>query len=205
MEEELLGELRNYLVNKYGCHLIILYGSYASGDYTVESDIDVVCFADDVGAKNDTTLLRGRQLDAWIYSSDTMNNIEQYLHISNGKVIFDQRELGSGFLHLIAEQHEKEPEPLGKEQKQFLKSWLQKMLKRSTKGDPEGEYRFHWMLTDSLEIYFKIRGLRYMGPKKSLKWLNQNDTYTYNLFTRALDRRATSSDVERLIHHIVEM
>ncbi len=43
-----------------------------------------------------------------------------------------------------------------------------------------------------------------MGPKKSLKWLNQNDTYTNTLFKYALDRGATSSDVERLIHHIVE-
>ena len=204
MEKELLDELRNYLVNKYSCHLIILYGSYATGDYTVESDIDVVCFSDDVGAQNDTTVLSGRQLDAWIYSSDTTNNIEPYLHITDGKVIFDQRGLGGDFLSRIDKHYEKGPEQLDEDQKQFLKRWLQKMLKRSTKGDPEGDYRFHWMLSDSLEIYFKIKGLWYMGPKKSLKWLNQNDTYTNTLFKYALDRGATSSDVERLIHHIVE-
>ncbi|MDA8441755.1 MAG: nucleotidyltransferase domain-containing protein [Peptococcaceae bacterium] len=205
MEQVLLDELRNYLVNKYGCHLIILYGSYATGEYTAESDIDVVCFCDDVGVENDTTVLSGRQLDAWIYSTGSLNNIEPYLHITDGKVIFDQRGLGGAFLSQIAERYAKEPEQLSEEQKQFLKRWLQKMLRRSTKGDPEGDYRFHWMLTDSLEIYFKIKGLWFMGPKKSLKWLNQNDAYTYTLFKSALVRGATSSDVARLIHHIVEL
>jgi len=46
--ESLLGELKNELKKLYGEHLkdIILYGSYARGDYDSESDIDIMILVD---------------------------------------------------------------------------------------------------------------------------------------------------------------
>jgi hypothetical protein len=78
------------------------------------------------------------------------------------------------------------------------------MLRRSQKGDPEGNYRFHWMLKDSLEIYFNVKGLWYSGPKKSLEWLKQNDIVAYDLFESALDRNAQKADIEKLIDYITK-
>ena len=47
MDDMLLKDVVNYLKNKYECHSIILYGSYVTGDFTDESDLDVICFTDD--------------------------------------------------------------------------------------------------------------------------------------------------------------
>jgi len=47
----LINSLRGMLCDKYGVYklrLLILYGSYARGDYTEESDIDILVVADDL-------------------------------------------------------------------------------------------------------------------------------------------------------------
>ncbi len=51
--------------------------------------------------------------------------------------------------------------------------WCEKMLARSLRKDPEGYYRLHWVLVDSLEIYFDICSLKYYGPKKSLSYMKK--------------------------------
>ncbi len=43
------------------------------------------------------------------------------------------------------------------------------MLRRTERGDTEGYYRLHWVLTDSLSIYYDLRGEYYFGPKKALR------------------------------------
>ena len=43
------------------------------------------------------------------------------------------------------------------------------MLRRTERGDTEGYYRLHWVLTDSLSIYCDLRGEYYFGPKKALR------------------------------------
>ena len=78
------------------------------------------------------------------------------------------------------------------------------MQNRSLKRDIEGDFRYHWMLNDSLEIYFKIINHWYLGPKKSLQWLKVNDPKAYKLFSKALNRSAENKDVENLIKHITE-
>jgi predicted nucleotidyltransferase len=72
MEDELLYSIKEYLIKKYGCHSIILYGSFSSGDYTDESDIDLVCFCDSPEKENDMTEFNNRMLDAWIYKTETI-------------------------------------------------------------------------------------------------------------------------------------
>ena len=40
-ERRLICSVKEYLMKEYDCHSIILYGSFANGDYTEESDIDL--------------------------------------------------------------------------------------------------------------------------------------------------------------------
>jgi predicted nucleotidyltransferase len=206
MEHNLIiEEIKHYLIDKYKCHLIILYGSYASEDHRKESDVDLICFSDINYSENDTSIQYGLQLDAWIYNSDSMRDIENFIHITDGKIIYDKLNLGNGFLDLIKQTYVKGPAKLDKKQIQFLKDWLYKMLKRSKKNDPEGNYRLHWLLKDSLEIYFNIKGLWFLGSKKSLNWLEINDNKTYELFISAFDRNAHLLDIEKLIDYIIEL
>lgn len=205
MDQDFVHHLKKYLIDKYNCHSIILYGSYANGDYTDESDVDVVCFCDEVENQNDTTFLQHRQLDAWIYNTEKMKDVEEFLHTRDGEILLDRSGFCEGFLEKITEVYNNGPKLLSDTEKEFLKSWLQKMLNRSQKGDVEGNFRFHWMLTDSLEIYFKIKGLWYLGSKKSIKWLYDNDRDMYLLYEGAFRKHSTQSDIEKLINRIAEL
>ena len=60
------------------------------------------------------------------------------------------------------------------------------------------------MLTDALEIYFDIKGVWYLGPKKSLQWLDENDKEAYEIFDKALRINADIVAIERLIRYIVK-
>jgi predicted nucleotidyltransferase len=205
MERDFIEELKKYLIGKYNCHLIILYGSYITGDFTDESDVDIICFSDRVCPENDTSVFRGFQLDVWIYGSEKIKDIEQYLRVRNGKIIYDEKDLGNNFLNQIEQEYIKGPQKLNDPQKQFLKDWINKMYKRSQKGDLEGNFRFHWILVDSLEIYFNLKGLWYLGPKKSLKWLKSNDIMAYNIFESAYDKNMETESIEKLVKMINEL
>ena len=205
MVEELLDYVIKYIIEQYNCHSIILYGSFANGGYTDESDIDLLCFSDDYNKENDTTILNNRQLDAWIYNSQDMNDISQFLHVKDGKIILDNKNKCSEFLANIDLMFDEGPKQLTDKEKDFLKDWLKKMLRRAKKGDIEGNFRYHWMLTDMLEIYFNIKGIWYLGPKKSLNWLYENDKTIYQMFDKALRINADINEVEQLIAHIIQI
>ncbi|MBM3513356.1 MAG: nucleotidyltransferase domain-containing protein [Alphaproteobacteria bacterium] len=55
--------LVSYLVRKYRCHAIIIYGSMVRGDFAPDSDIDVVGFADIRRDRSDVSPFQGRSLD----------------------------------------------------------------------------------------------------------------------------------------------
>lgn len=205
MDQNFIEHLTNYLIDKYNCHSVILYGSYVNGDCTDESDVDVVCFCEEVENQNDTSFIEHRQLDAWIYRTEKMKDVEEFLHTRDGQVLLDRNYLCNDFLGKITELYNKGPKLLSETEKEFHKGWFKKMLKRTQKEDIEGSFRFHWMLTDSLEIYFKIKGIWYMGSKKSLKWLYDNDREMYLLYERAFSRQSQQSDIERLINRIAEL
>ncbi len=198
-------QIKTYLKQKYNCHTVILYGSYNTGDYTEESDLDIICFSDDIEDKNDVELFNGKQLDVWVYNSEQMNHTEQFLRVNRGKVLLNDKGTAEKFLSEINDVFNKGPKKLSEEEKDFLKSWLKKMYLRSGKNDIEGNYRFYWMLKDSLEIYFDLKGLWFLGPKKAFSWLQEKDTLAYSLFKNALDNEGNTKEVEQLLEYLYEI
>ncbi len=59
------------------------------------------------------------------------------------------------------------------------------MQKRTRRNDAEGHYKYHCLLTESLEIYFKLNNPWYLGVKKSLRWLENNEPETFRMFESA--------------------
>lgn len=202
IDSNFIDEVKNYLIENYNCHSIVLYGSYANGTETSESDIDLICFSDEFDNQNDTSIFQGIQLDAWIYNTKMMENSEELLHVRDGKIICDEKGLSEKMLQDIKEVFNKGPKKKNDEEKEFLVSWMNKMLRRAGKGDIEGDFRYHWLLVDSLEIYFNLRDLWYLGPKKSLIWLKENDEITYSLFKEALSIGSSFSKIESLIRRV---
>ncbi len=205
MENNIIVKSKEYLKQKFSCHSIILYGSFVDGSYNNESDIDIICFSDNKDSQNDTSMIEGWQLDAWIYNTVKMEKPEELLRINEGKIILDEKNLCEKLLQDINKFFNKGSKKLTLEEIAFQKNWLKKMLKRSKLGDIEGNFRYYWMLVDSLEIYFAIKGLRYIGPKKSLLWLKNNDIDGYKLFDNALKPNSSFEDIEKLINYIVEL
>ena len=60
------------------------------------------------------------------------------------------------------------------------------MRRRARRRDAEGLFRWHWLLTDSLEIFCDIKKQRYFGPKKTLKWMQQTHPEAYEYYMKAL-------------------
>lgn len=203
MEKSIIENIRDYLKEQYNWHSIILYGSFANGTYTDESDIDIICFCDNILKKNDTTIINKRQLDAWMYDTNMMAKQEELLHIHGGKILLDEKDLCTRLLANIEELFNEGARKLTLEEINLQKNWLKKMLNRAKKGDIEGNFRYHWMLVDSLEIYFGIKGLWYLSPKKSLYWLKENDRNAYKLFNDALNINSSFEKIENLIFFIV--
>ncbi|WP_205685488.1 nucleotidyltransferase domain-containing protein [Bacillus salacetis] len=203
--EALFEEIKTYLQQKYHCHTIILYGSYNTGDFTEESDLDIICFADDSEDRNDVELFKGKQLDVWVYSTELMMKPDQFLRVNRGKVLLDDKGMAERFLSKINAIFNEGPKQLSEEEKDFLKSWLRKMHLRSGKNDMEGNYRFHWMLKDSLEIYFELNGQWFPGPKKAFSWLRENDPSAFALFENVLQKDSHAKDVEQLLEFLYEI
>lgn len=199
---EIIINLKSYLIDKYNCHTIILYGSYAVNDYTEDSDIDIICFTDQDIELNDTNIFEGTQLDAWIVNTKKMNNPEKYLHIVDNKVLYDEKNLASDFISKIKIIFNNGTKPISKNKKKFLKDWLKKMYKRTLRNDAEGFYRHHWMLKDSLEIYFEINNMWFLGVKKSLRLLEENEKEIYLLFFNAFKGNAGSKESKELVNYI---
>jgi hypothetical protein len=60
------------------------------------------------------------------------------------------------------------------------------MLARVKRYDAEGMFRWHWVLIDSLEIFCDVMHYPYWGPKKSLKWMEENHPTAFACYQMAL-------------------
>ena len=67
------------------------------------------------------------------------------------------------------------------------------MLQRTARGDAEGFYRWHWLLTESLEICFDLLGEYYYGPKKSLRRFRRERPALFPLSAAALRSMAPAA------------
>ncbi len=200
--EKLLLDITIYIKDKYDCHTILLYGSYVTGDYTNESDIDLIGFTNSTEQYNEVDLFNGKQLDVWIHPTNDMKNYEQFLKLHQAEILLDEQDKAGSFMEKVQRLFEEGPKKLSSDEKVFLRTWLQKMEKRSRKGDLEGNYRFHWMLKDSLEIYFELKDQWYLGPKKSFRWLKQNDPEGYHLIQMVLNEPNVCNHVTEWINYI---
>lgn len=193
--------LVEYIVSKYKCHTIILYGSYAKNTYDKESDIDIIGFTNMDIEIQDKSAFEDVELDLWIYNEAKLKNAEDYLHIRSGVILLDNNDVACNFLLEINELFNKGPEPLSITEKQNSVIWLEKMLKRTLKGDLEGRFRQYWLLSEMLAIYFELNDRYYLGSKESFEWLKSNDIEAYKLFEQ-MYYEPNEINISKLIEHM---
>ena len=185
-------------------HTILLYGSRARGDATLESDIDIAAFADVPGTYRDARLWNGFFLDGFVYPTAIAQSEvdDEMCKLSGALALLDERGLAAPFLRRV-EARETEPlPPLPETERRMRRVWAQKMLARIRRGDVEANYRYHWLLFQLLEDHYPMIGKRYPGPKRALLELSAHDPATFAAFESTLVPGAHLEKAEALVEHL---
>ena len=192
-----------YIVDKYSPLCIIMYGSYADGSYGPDSDFDVLAVTAGGETVHDTGTVDGVRLDLFVYPASRFDgepDWDEMIQIYHGMVLLDTDGIGERLMDGVREYVNAQPLRTQEEVGADV-SWCGKMLLRARRGDPEGMFRWHWLLTDSLEIYCAAESRRYWGPKKTLLWMERERPEAFRLYTGALGSMDYAA-LARWIEHI---
>ena len=184
---EISDKILAYLKETYQPDAMIVYGSYADGSANKNSDFDALLIADK-GRMQDSSVIDGIVLDVFIYPPETFQSEidpKEFVQVWDGKILLDTNGVAARLQKRVLDYIAHIPKKTVEEIQQEIR-WCEKMLSRTIREDAEGYYRWHWLLFDSLEIYFDVKGLHYHGPKKALRFLEQTDPGTFGIYTKAL-------------------
>ncbi|HPE94935.1 MAG TPA: nucleotidyltransferase domain-containing protein [Bacillota bacterium] len=186
-------EIIAYLTEKYTPDVIIAYGSFADGTNGANSDFDaLVITGAQCAGQHDTSQICETLLDVFIYAPEEFAGIDasRYVQLYGGRLVLDKTGLGAKLMtavnEYVAARLLELRSPKAQKENITAVEWCEKMLLRTARNDAEGFYRWHWLLTDSLEIYSGISGIFYFGPKKTLIHMMQNDIKAYKIYLAAL-------------------
>jgi predicted nucleotidyltransferase len=182
----------------HGGHTVILYGSWARGSATAESDVDVLCVRAQGPAVQDARLVEGVYLDAFIYPEAELATPDPpLLRVLGGTVLHETNGFGSALLVKLQALQDRGPSPTPDDQRRALVIWSSKMLDRFRgQRGLEADYRRMQLLLQSLEDYFGLRGAWFRGPKEAFAWLRQHDAPTYRRFELAAQLASDGSFAE---------
>ena len=184
---EITDKILAYLKETYQPDAIIAYGSFADGSANKNSDFDALVIANK-GKMHDSSVIDGIVLDVFIYPLDTFQSEydpEEFVQVWDGNILLDRDSVAACLQKRVLDYIAHIPQKTAEEIEEEI-SWCEKMLSRTSREDAEGYYRWHWVLFDSLEIYFDVKGLHYYGPKKALRFLEQTDPEAFQIYTKAL-------------------
>lgn len=192
----------DYLQKTYQPDAIVVYGSFADGSANLNSDFDALIIAGKEKT-HDSSVVDGVVLDVFVYPAKTFStdyDPEEFVQVWDGKIVLDEHGIAGQLKAKVLDYIEHLPKKTATEVAQEVE-WCEKMLLRTMREDVEGYYRWHWVLCDSLEIYFDIRGLHYYGPKKTLRLMEKSDAEAFGLYAKALrefDRESLSAWIDYL-------
>lgn len=181
-------QIIEYIKKTYSPLSIILYGSYANGTNNLNSDFDALVISYDHEQIHDTSYINGIQLDVFVYPNSYFDgdfDCNEFFQIFDGRIITDTNELGKTLQMKVISYLQSLP-PKTKAEIDASVDWCIKMLGRVKRCDVEGMFRWHWVLIDSLEIFCDIKHYPYRGPKKSLKWMEENHPSAFATYQAAL-------------------
>ena len=181
-------QIIDYIMQRYNPLSIILYGSYANGTNNLNSDFDALVISDDHEQFHDTSFVDGIQLDVFVYPASYFEgdyDRNDFIQIFDGKVVVDRGGQGKALQAKVQSYLQNRPQKSRAEIDASV-NWCIKMLARVKRCDAEGMFRWHWVLIDSLEIFCDVKHHPYRGPKKSLKWMEENHPTAFACYQTAL-------------------
>lgn len=177
-----------YLTQTYHPLSIIVYGSYANNTNNLNSDFDALVITDHSDQCHDTSHIDGIPLDVFVYPRTFFEgdfDCEAVIQIFDGLIVLDHDGLGAAVQSRVLT-HLENRLCKTKNEMQSSIDWCAKMAERVKRGDAEGLFRWHWVLIDSLEIFCDLMQQPYFGPKKALKWMEQQHPDAFACYEHAL-------------------
>jgi predicted nucleotidyltransferase len=192
------------LLTTHGCHTAILYGSWARGDATAESDLDLLLVRDEGRSLRDARIEGGVYIDAFVYPRAALVTVEpSLLRILGGRVIRERDGFGTELLERVRELDRRGPEPMPDDERQALVLWAHKMVDRfRNRSGLEPEYRKRQLFAQAIEDYFALRNAWFRGPKPAFAWLRDQDPDAHACFERAARPDATDADFDALVRAV---
>lgn len=192
MDHTTIERIAAELMARHGCHTAILYGSWARGDATPESDIDLMWVRSEGEACRDAHIDSGVYIDGFVYPESSLETLEPaLLRVLGGKVIREKDGYGTALLARLQALRDAGPKPMPPDERRAVLLWSRKMLERFTgRSGLDASYRRMQLLQTALEDYFALRGAWFCGPKAAFAWLAENDLPTLRCFERATERAA---------------
>ena len=192
-----------YIQKNYDPLCLILYGSYADGTNTLNSDFDALVITADHEQFHDTSFVDGVPLDVFVYPARYFEGdyaCEDFVQIFDGRIITDSSGTGKALQENVQAYLKSRPSKTGAELQADI-DWCVKMSARAKRGDCEGLFRWHWILIDSLEIFCDIMRQPYLGPKKALKWMEKAQPEAFDCYKKAL-QNFHMEDLDEWIEYI---
>lgn len=180
--------IMEYIKQKYNPLSIIVYGSYANGTNNLNSDFDALVISSYQERFHDTSFVEDIQLDVFVYPVsyfESEYDCHELIQIFDGKIVLDTEDIGKALQNRVVSYLENLPHKTEEEIQNGI-AWCEKMLARIKWGDAEGMFRWHWVLTDSLEIFCDAKHHTYFGPKKTLQWMEASYPEAFALYQKAL-------------------
>lgn len=181
-------QIIEYIKQRYNPLSIIIYGSYANGTNNLNSDFDALIISRSHEQHHDTSFVNDIQLDVFVYPASYFEgeyDCNEFIQIFDGSIIVDSGNIGEKLQTRILSYLENCPNKTDAEIQANI-DWCVKMFERVKRCDTEGMFRWHWVLIDSLEIFCDIMQHPYWGPKKSLKWMEENHPVAFDYYKKAL-------------------
>ena len=187
-ERTAMEKMLQYIRQKYAPLSIIVYGSYADGSNRINSDFDALVISEHCAAFHDAAQIGAVQLDVFVYPRSQFENgfdCREFFQIHDGIIVLDTDGFGASIQSQVQNALELLPKKTPDEVRQEI-AWCKKMLLRTERRSAEGLYRWHWLLTESLEIYCDAHKKTYLGPKKALRWMEAEHPEAFRHYSRAL-------------------
>lgn len=206
-----LQDLAATLVARHGCHTVILYGSRGRGTHRADSDYDLLLVRDSGGNARDVRPWHGTLLDAFVYEEGSPDldpeRAPGLMRIRRGKLLWDEKGFGERLVQRVREVFKRGPPPLPEEEVAMMRAWVEKTLKRVVQRDAgpvESDYRRVTLLQQLLVSYFEFRGIWFLGPEESLRWLSRQEPAAHAAFAAALAPGAPYEAIERLARLVLQ-
>lgn len=186
-----MDKIISYLKEKYKPLAIVTYGSFNDSMQDEYSDFDSMIIVKEKNNNHDNKVIDGIPLDCFIFTEDEVksDNLDPFITIYDGNIILDTDDIALK-LKMRVQSYAEEHKVTSLSDKEFIRSWIDKTLKRIDKKDDEGNYRALLLLTESLSCYCELRDMFYFGSKKTVKYLKEYDQLAYDLFHKAVTGRS---------------